>query len=125
MGKVDKNRRKNRLTDKEKLKQLLSKKKLIILDIDDTLIKSCPAIIQHHIDTAKKMDIRVPAKKEILLEAMDYAEFLPILPEFIEIDLSIISKEIDLAFLGNQSAGEACKRMKEGIDKLLRESEAN
>lgn len=66
MGKVDKNRLKNRLTDKEKLKQLLSKKKLIILDIDDTLIKSCPAIIQHHIDTAKKMGIRVPTKKEIL-----------------------------------------------------------
>ena len=66
-----------------------------------------------------------PAKKEILLEAMDYAEFLPILPEFIEIDLSIISKEIDLAFLGNQSAGEACKKIKEGIDKLLRESEDN
>ncbi len=55
-----------RLSEKQQLKQLLSNKRLIIFDIDDTLIKSCPAIIQHHIDTAKKMDIRVPSKKEIL-----------------------------------------------------------
>src|SRR3989338_6530760 len=53
-------------TDKQKLQQLLSDKKLIILDIDDTLIKSCHAIIQHHLDTAKKMNLRVPTKKEIL-----------------------------------------------------------
>lgn len=54
------------LTEKEKLKQLLANKRLIIFDIDDTLIKSCHAIIQHHIDTAKKMNIRVPTKHEIL-----------------------------------------------------------
>ncbi len=53
-------------TDKQKLQQLLANKKLIMLDIDDTLIKSCPAIIQHHLDTAKKMNIRIPTKKEIL-----------------------------------------------------------
>jgi len=52
--------------ERRQLLHLLSKKKLIILDIDDTLIKSCPAIIQHHIDTAKKIGIRVPTKREIL-----------------------------------------------------------
>jgi len=57
-----------------------------------------------------------PTDKKMLLEAMDYAEFLPILPEFIEIDIKVISKEMDLAFLGNQSVEDACRKIKEGID---------
>ncbi len=64
-----------------------------------------------------------PTDKKMLLEAMDHAEFLPILPEFIEIDIKVISKEMDLAFLGNQSVEDACRKIKEGIDELLRESE--
>jgi phosphoglycolate phosphatase len=73
------------------IKQLLNQKKLLLFDIDDTLVDSCSAIIQHHIDTAKKMGLRVPTNAEIReLIGMPWDKFLPIL--WPELDLEGFKK---------------------------------
>jgi len=69
------------------MEQLIKNKKLLLFDIDDTLVDSCDAIIQHHIDTAKRMQIRVPEEKEIRdLLGMPWDKFVQIVWPDVEIE---------------------------------------
>ena len=61
-----------------------------------------------------------PENKQVFLQAMTHALPLPITPEFSEIDGTIISRQMELALLGQKSAAEACKSMKDGIEELLK-----
>lgn len=61
-----------------------------------------------------------PRNDYAFLESIDYGKFLPSHPQLRKIR-NIINSELELVYLQRQSVEEACRNMKEKIDKILQE----